>query len=444
MAHKRSDNLPPQGRAQSQAKTQARGSAARSPSAASTVVVGVRKVFAAETGNYFFLLGTTLFLVVFGLVMVLSSSSIESHLENDSFFASFERQGLYALVGIPIMLVASRLPVSFWKRWAWPAVLIGMALQLLVFSPLGYDYGGNRNWINFGLFTAQPSEIVKLTLILWVAVIVTSKAHLLDDWRHVALPIAPVAGVAIGLVLIGNDLGTAVMMVLIVFGTLFFAGIRLKFLSVAALMLSSLGLLMAFASPSRSERINAWIAGCDESNYMVHCWQPMHGTWALASGGIFGVGLGGSKAKWNWLPEADNDYIFAIIGEELGLIGALVVIALFIVLAVAFMRIIRTHPDPFARIVTSGVMVWIVGQAFVNIAVVLGALPVLGVPLPLISAGGSALISTLLAIGVVLSFSRSRAPQAAEAVGQSPAERSRMLAAQRANNSPRNSGARRK
>ena len=381
--------------------------------------------------------------MIFGLVMVLSSSAIESHLENDSFFASFERQGLYALVGIPIMLVASRFPISFWKRWAWPAVLTGMALQLLVFSPLGYDYGGNRNWVNFGLFSAQPSEIVKLTLILWIAVILTTKAHLLNDWKHVALPIAPVAGLAIGLVLIGNDLGTAVMMVLIVFGTLFFAGIRLKFLSVAALVLAALGLLMAFASSSRSDRINAWLAGCDESNYMVHCWQPMHGTWALASGGIFGVGLGGSKAKWNWLPEADNDYIFAIIGEELGLVGAIVVIALFIILAIAFMRIIRTHPDPFARIVTSGVMVWIVGQAFVNIAVVLGALPVLGVPLPLISAGGSALLSTLLAIGVVLSFSRSREPQTAEAVGQSPAERSRMLAAQRAHNSLRNSGARR-
>jgi cell division protein FtsW len=169
----------------------------------------------------------------------------------------------------------------------------------------------------------------------------------------------------------------------------------------------------------------------------------MHGKWALASGGIFGVGLGDSKAKWNWLPEADNDYIFAIIGEELGLVGAIVVIALFIVLAIAFMRIIRTHPDPFARIVTSGVMVWIVGQAFVNIAVVLGALPVLGVPLPLISAGGSALLSTLLAIGVVLSFARTPASATDTAVEQSPADRSRLLAAQRATNGRPQSGARR-
>ncbi|MGV8968932.1 MAG: putative lipid II flippase FtsW [Microbacteriaceae bacterium] len=411
--------------------------------AASTVVVGVRKVFAAETGNYFFLLGTTLFLVTFGLVMVLSSSAIESHVENDSFFAAFEKQGLYALIGIPIMLMASRFPITFWKKWAWPAVLFGMSLQLLVFSPLGYEYGGNRNWINFGLFTAQPSELVKLTLILWIAVIITSKSHLLNDWKHVALPIGPVAAVAIGLVLIGNDLGTAVIMVMIVFGSLFFAEVRLKFLTIAAAVLGALGLLMAFASSSRTDRINAWLNGCDESNYMVHCWQPMHGTWALASGGVFGVGLGGSKAKWNWLPEADNDYIFAIIGEELGLVGAIVVIALFIVLAVSFMRIIRTHPDPFARIVTSGVMVWIVGQAFVNIAVVLGALPVLGVPLPLISAGGSALLSTLLAIGVVLSFARGAPTSRSTPVAQTPAERSRMLAAQRSGKSQTQPGARR-
>ena len=400
-------------------------------------------MFAAESGNFFFLLGTTLFLVTFGLVMVLSSSSIESHLENDSFFASFARQGLYALVGIPIMLVASRVPIAFWKKWAWLAVVVGMSLQLLVFSPLGYEYGGNRNWIDFGAFSAQPSEIVKLTLILWIAVILTTKAHLLDDWKHVALPIGPVAALAIGFVLIGNDLGTAVIMVIIVFGALFFAGVRLKFLAIAASAIVGLALMVAFASSSRTDRINAWINGCDESNYMVHCWQPMHGTWALASGGVFGVGLGGSKAKWNWLPEADNDYIFAIIGEELGLIGAIVVIALFIVLAIAFMRIIRTHPDPFARIVTSGVMVWIVGQAFVNIAVVLGALPVLGVPLPLISAGGSALLSTLLAIGVVLSFARSSPTRTITPVQQSPADRSRLLAAQRAASARTQPGARR-
>src|SRR5690606_39262898 len=143
-------------------------------------------------------------------------------------------------------------------------------------------------------------------------------------------------------------------------------------------------------------------------DYADVCWQVQHGTWALASGGLFGVGLGNSKAKWNWLPEADNDFIFAVIGEELGLIGAIVVLVLYVVMAIAFARILRGTTDPFARTVTGAVMVWVVGQAMVNIAVVLGLLPVLGVPLPLISAGGSALIATLLAIGVVLSFARTQ------------------------------------
>jgi cell division protein FtsW len=397
----------------------------------STVVVGVRKLFAAETPNFFLLLGTTVFLVAFGLVMVLSSSSVESHLESDDFFASFSRQGLYALIGVPFMLVASRMPMTFWKRWAWPAIFVGLGLQLLVFSPLGYEYGGNRNWINFGSFSAQPSELLKLAIIVWIAFILTSKEGLLDDWKHVLIPIGPVAGLAIGLVLIGNDLGTAVIMLSIVLGGLYFAGVRIKFIGVAVAVLAFFGLIIAFASSSRTDRINAWLYGCTAEQYEGFCWQPTHGTWALASGGIFGVGLGNSKAKWSWLPEADNDYIFAIIGEELGLIGAVVVLVLFIVLAISFVRIIRSSTDAFARIVTAGVGIWIVGQALVNIAVVLGVLPVLGVPLPLISAGGSALISTLLAIGVVLSFAREPAGVDDAAFDQSPAQRSRLASAQR-------------
>jgi cell division protein FtsW len=190
---------------------------------------------------------------------------------------------------------------------------------------------------------------------------------------------------------------------------LYFAGVKLRYLVSSGIIVGLLGVAFAFASSSRSGRISTWIHGCTDRDYYQDCWQPLHGTWALAGGGIFGVGLGNSKAKWNWLPEADNDYIFAIIGEELGLIGAIVVLALFVVLAISFVRIIRMNSDPFAKIVTSGVLIWVVGQALVNIAVVLGMLPVLGVPLPLISAGGSALITSLFAIGIVLSFARKHA-----------------------------------
>lgn len=378
-----------------------------------TVVVAVRKLFKAESPEFFLLLGTTLFLVLFGLVMVLSSSAIESRLEDGDFFAKASRQGLYALVGVPVMLIAARAPIGFWKRWAGWAVVIGIALQLLVFTGLGYGYGGNQNWINLGSFTAQPSELVKLALVVWLAWVLVSKADLLDDWRHVLLPIGPVAALAIGLVLLGNDLGTAIVLLSITLGALFYAGVRLRYIATAVLGIALVGLIFITASESRKGRIDAWLSGCtDDLDYSFACWQTVHGWEALAHGGFFGVGLGNSAGKWSWVPEADNDFIFAIIGEELGLLGALLVLGLFIVLAICFVRIVRRSRDPFAKIATSAAMIWIIGQAFINIAVVLGLLPVLGVPLPLMSAGGSALITTLTAIGIVLSFARALEPAA--------------------------------
>jgi cell division protein FtsW len=220
------------------------------------------------------------------------------------------------------------------------------------------------------------------------------------------------------------------MMVLIVFGCLYFGGVKFRFLAVAATAMGLVAWVFANANSSRTNRISVWINGCLPTDYSGYCWQPEHAKWALAAGGFFGKGLGNSVAKWNWLPEASSDYIFAIIGEELGLVGAVLVLVLFIVLAIAFVRIIRATRDSFARIVTGGVMVWVIGQAFVNIAVVLQVLPVLGVPLPLVSAGGSALISTLLGIGIVLSFARSAGGND-EPVAQTPADRSRLLAAHR-------------
>jgi cell division protein FtsW len=372
-------------------------------------LVVVQRVFGAETGTFFLLLGTTIFLVAFGLVMVLSSSSIEDGASSShDFFSSFTRQGLYALIGVPLLLIASRMPIGFWKKWAWPAVVGTSVLQLLVFVPgIGYAFQGNSNWIRVGSFTAQPSELVKLALILWVSWILARKRSLLDDWKHVFLPIAPVAGVAIGLVLLGKDLGTALIMGMIVLGCLFYAGVRLRIIGVALVVSGLIALIFTQVGSSRTSRIGAFLSGCTKAaDYRVDCWQTVHAWWGIASGGVFGSGLGESKVKWSWLPDADTDFIFAIIGDELGLIGAVLVLALFVVLTIAFVRIIRTSTDPFAKIVTSGIMIWLIGQAFVNIAVVLGLLPVLGVPLPLISAGGSSLIASLIGIGVVLSFAR--------------------------------------
>lgn len=381
---------------------------------ASSAVVAVRRIFAAETPEYFLLLGTTLFLVVFGLVMVLSSSSIESWVSDRDFFARTSRQAVLAAIGVPLMLIAARAPMVFWKRWAWHAVLIAMGLQALVIV-IGFGNGSyNNNWLTLAGFTFQPSEFIKLGFVIWLALIVTRKAGAINawrgsDWKEYALPLAPVAGGAIVLVMLGNDLGTTIILTMMVLGAMFFAGIRLRIMAVITAVLAGGAFLAIRISESRSNRIDAWLTGCvgvTDSQYAQFCYQPLHGWQALANGGVFGVGLGNSEAKWNWLPEAETDFIFAVIGEELGLVGALLVVALFTVLAVCFVRIIRRQVDPFARLATSVAMVWIIGQALVNIAVVLGLLPVLGVPLPFISAGGSSLVTTLIAIGIVLSFAR--------------------------------------
>ena len=370
------------------------------------VSVSLGRIFGAQSANYYLLLGTTLFLLVFGLIMVLSSSSVSSYLQSQDFFSQFLRQGLFAFIGVPLMLIAARMPSLFWKRWAGVATLGAIALQLLVVAtPLGVTRGGNQNWLGVGAFTLQPSEITKVALAIWLGHMLALRANRLGDLRSVALPIAPVAGVAIALVLIGGDLGTSAILVMMVLGALFFAGVRLRILAIPVAVIAVVTPLLL--SGSRNERITVWLSGCTSlTDYTGYCWQTLHGWWALAAGGVFGVGLGQSREKWSWLPAADNDFIFAIVGEELGLVGAVLLLVLYVVLAVAFVRIIRSQSDPFARVTVAVIMVWIVGQALTNIAVVLGILPVLGVPMPLVSAGGSSLVTTLVAVGVALSFAR--------------------------------------
>jgi cell division protein FtsW len=371
-------------------------------------VVAVRKLFGTDNGDALLLLGVTIFLVIFGLVMVLSASFVISgRAGNGDFFGIFLRQGLFALVGIPVMLMIGRLPAIFWRRWARHLVILGVGLQaLVVFTPLGYEYGGNRNWLYIGGFTAQPSEFLKLALAVWLATVLADKADGLHTWKDIIFPALPLSFASIGMVLVGDDLGTAGVMLAMVLGALYFAGAPIGRMIVLVGALAMLAVTFAFSSPSRTSRITVWVDGCRPEDYEGVCWQVVHGTWALGSGGLFGVGLGNSSAKWSWLPHAESDFIFAIIGEELGFVGALVVLALFVALAIALVRLVRSQDDPFRRIAIGAIMTWLVVQSFVNIAVVLGMLPVLGVPLPFISAGGSSLVATLLAVGVVLSVSR--------------------------------------
>ncbi len=393
------------------APTRTDGTASPAHDRPASARISLGRLALADSSNYLLLLGTTLFLVVFGLVMVLSSSTIESWTDNKGFFGGFWKQATYALVGVPLMLIMSRLPIAFWKRIAWPAIIFAIGLQSLVFTPLGIDEYGNRNWIAIGSISGQPSEFVKLALVVWLAAVLGRKNDLLKDWKHALIPVVPIAGVAIGLVLLGRDLGTVLILASIVFAALYFAGVRWRVLIPLILLAGAGAAAMVATSSNRMNRLMSFV-NPECLDYEGVCWQPLHGTWALANGGLFGVGLGNSVEKWDWLPAASNDYIFAIVGEELGLVGAVVLLLMFVLLAVALLRVIRASSDPFVRTATGAVLMWLIGQAFVNIGVVLRVFPVLGVPLPFISAGGTALITSLMAVGVVLSFARHEARRA--------------------------------
>lgn len=358
--------------------------------------------------------GITLLLTGIGLIMVLSASSITSYTQEQGFLGRFWRQAFFAAAGLALMVIASRMSIDFWKRNAWLFFGAGILMQLLVFTPLGFAEGGNRNWIQIGSIGAQPSEALKLALVVWVGTVLLKKEPLLGKMSHELIPIIiPGAAIALGLVVAGHDLGTTMIMAGLVIGAMYFGGVSWKSLGVVILS----GLLAVFffvvTSENRMQRLFSHQSG-GSGDYTGLGWQPQHGEWALASGGFFGSGLGNSKAKWNWLPAADNDYIFAIIGEELGFIGAMLIIALYVTLAIMLLRVISSARDRFGRAVVGGALVWIVGQAFINIGVVIRVFPVLGVPLPLISAGGTALVSCLIMMGVVISIARDGAKYRAE------------------------------
>jgi cell division protein FtsW len=289
-----------------------------------------------------------------------------------------------------------------------------LVLQALVFTSLGISSGGNTNWIAVAGLSGQPSELLKIAMVIWMAAILANRIDYIRDYRALLSPLAVGVGFALVLVVLGRDLGTTGVMVMIAFGVVFLAGARLAHLGVV-LGVAATGLaFLAWISPSRVTRILTWFSGCTEDDYLTTCWQTVHSTFALGSGGVLGVGLGNSRAKWSWLPEAETDFIFAIVGEELGLVGTSLVLVSFVILAISMARLVRTQPDPFARLITGGVMVWLIGQALVNIAVVLEVLPVLGVPLPFMSVGGSALIASLVAVGVVMAVNRSGAVSVTE------------------------------
>ncbi|GAB47973.1 putative lipid II flippase FtsW [Mobilicoccus pelagius] len=354
--------------------------------------------------TYYLLIAVISSLTLIGLVVVLSSSSVTSLKAGNPAYSLFMKQAQFAVLGTVGAFVASRLPVSAWKKLAFPIFCVAVFLQLLVHTPVGVEVNGNRNWIQLPGMQLQPSEIGKFALVLCIALGLATKRRRLHEWQHVVVPaLVPFGAIIVGLTLLGRDLGTALILLAIIAGLLWAAGVSWKLFVAAGGLFGALAAVMVLVSGNRMSRIDQWLNCTD-----VHqCWQTRHGQFALADGGILGRGLGNSVEKWLWLPEPQNDFIYAIIGEELGLWGALLVLALYALLALACYRIVMQSDDQFVRLATTGVMVWILVQAMINIGSVIGLLPVIGVPLPLVSYGGSALVTNLGALGMVISFARS-------------------------------------
>ncbi len=366
--------------------------------------------------TYYLLIAATVALLAIGLVMVLSASSVGAMSRTGTPYAIFVNQARFAVVGVVCAVIASRVPVDTWKRVAVPLLVTAMTLQLLVFTPLGESVNGNRNWLKLGI-QFQPSELGKLGLVLFGASVLYAKRRLLHEWKHAVVPvIAPFGILLVGLVMAGHDLGTSLVLLLIMGALLWSAGVSGKLFAVAGAGAAGLVALLVVTSNNRMDRLASFVNCEDVQN---QCWQSQHGKFALADGGLLGLGLGGSREKWNWLPEPHNDFIFPIIGEELGLGGTLIVLVLFACLALACYRIVMHTSDMFVRVATAGVMAWVLGQAIINIGAAIGVLPVIGVPLPLVSSGGTSLVTVLIALGMVASFARSE-PRCRKALAARP------------------------
>jgi cell division protein FtsW len=360
-----------------------------------------------EATPYYLLLGASMLLLVLGVVMVFSASSVTAFSFMGSSFAIVNKQIMWVVIGLPLMWIASRLPVKAWRAFAYLGLITSLALLFLVVFA-GTEVNGNRNWLDFGgPFRIQPSELAKLSLVLWGADLLARKRKLLTQWKHLLVPFVPVSGFVIGLVLLGGDLGTAIILAAIMTSLLWIAGAPVRLFVYAGLPALGAIALMVQTKAERLSRITDWLHP-NQADPMGGGFQALHGKFALASGGWWGVGLGGSKEKWGSLPEAHTDFIFAIIGEELGLVGTIAVLALLGAVGYAGLRVAVDATDPFVRLAAAGVTAWILVQALVNVGAVLGVLPITGVPLPLVSYGGSALVPTMLGLGMLLSFARPR------------------------------------
>jgi cell division protein FtsW len=382
--------------------------------------------------SYYFIAGGTTLLLCLGLVMVLSTGSVVDLQAGESPYYDFGVQLTGILVGVPVMWLVARSQPRLFRAAAYPLLAVSaMGLFLILLPGVGKQVNGATRWISLGgPLTFQPSELAKLALAVWGADLLARKEKLgmLADWRHLIVPLMPGTGVLAMLVMGGHDLGTTCILLIIFLALLWIAGTPTRIFATLLILMGLVLVLLMVAEAYRSQRLaDFWSTSPANTDPTGNNMQPIQGRYALGSGGLFGVGLGASREKWGWLPESTSDFIFAIIGEELGLVGTLCVTALYGGLAFAGLRVARRTTDTFSRLAAAAITAWIIGQAVVNIGAVIGAFPVTGVPLPLVSRGLSSVLVTMVGLGMLMSFAR-REPGAGEALAaRAPAVRGRVL-----------------
>jgi cell division protein FtsW len=373
------------------------------------------RILARPEIPYYLMIWSTVFLSALGLTMVLSSSTVTSLQENGNAYAIFMRQFFFLGLGSFAFYWAFKVQGAVWPRIARYALSISIVILLLPFVPfLGKNVKGNRNWIEIAGFTLQPSEIAKFLLILWCAL----QLRRIGEYAGKKSPfwlISPGFAVVEILILFERDLGTALLVLIIFFGILFISGAPIKHFIGIGVVAAIIGSAFVLSSNYRVSRFAALFDPFDEKYYKFSGWQPAHSIMGLASGGLWGSGLGASKQKWANLAEAHTDFIFSVIGEELGLLGTLLVLVLYAALIYSILRVALKTKDDFSRYATAGVACWFIAQVTINIGSVTSLLPVIGVTLPLISYGGSSLLANLIAIGYVLGVAR-RTPEISEGI----------------------------
>ena len=384
-----------------------------------------KPLFATPASAYYLILGSVIALSSLGLVMVLSASSVKSLRESGNSFSFVLRQTLFLILAAGLAWVAMKLRYELWKPIAQVSLVVSCALLVLPqIGGIGKTVGGNTNWIGIGSFTLQPSEFAKLGLILWCALRLRIHDERASEGiaSNPATLIIPGFMLVMALILLGRDLGTAVLVTGIVAGILFISGLALKVFGVLAMGAGALFAALILPSANRMNRFSAFFDPFAEENYQGVGWQQAHSIMGLASGGAVGTGLGSSKQKWGSLPEVHTDFIFAVIGEELGLLGTLATLGLFGILILGIFKVAINAQNSFDRYVCAGIGCWISVQVLLNIGTVISVIPVVGVTLPLISYGGSSLIATFIALGYVLGVLR-RDPQIASEIRQRKAAR---------------------